>query len=180
VRQAQRDSRHGLLTTPHDALTVDPRPQRRSPFLLALSRQRPGSRRAAAAAGDHTGNLGPQRAARSFTRARTPRLPGKAIPASSSDQPSAPAAPPVPHPPRFRALALFRRRPHQRVEQPVVAGVRKPCMGPIGVKYRVATHLIISHFVTSADCIAARLLPCSAALSGQAPKPRTARRRRGA
>src|SRR6516225_9520526 len=70
------------------------------------------------------------------SRVPAPRLRGKAIRASSSDQPSAalrrsqipiaPAAPPVPHPPRFRALALFGRRPHQRVEEPVIAGVRKP------------------------------------------------------
>jgi hypothetical protein len=40
--------------------------------------------------------------------------------------------------------------------------------GPIGVKKEVALHL--SHFVTSLDCIAARLLSCSAALSGHSPE----------
>jgi hypothetical protein len=46
----------------------------------------------------------------------------------------------VPHPPRFRALALFGRRPHQRVEGLAIAGVRKPCMGPIGVKKKLAMY----------------------------------------
>jgi hypothetical protein len=32
----------------------------------------------------------------------------------------------VPHLPRFRALALFRRRPPQRVAGLVIAGIRKP------------------------------------------------------
>lgn len=36
------------------------------------------------------------------------------------------ALPPHYLPPRFRALALFERRPHARVEGPVIAGVRKP------------------------------------------------------
>jgi hypothetical protein len=74
----------------------------------------------------------------------------------------------LPHFTRFRALALFGRRPLQRVDSPRNAGDRKPCMGPIGVKKEVALHL--SHFVTSLDCIAARLLSCSAALSGHSPE----------
>jgi hypothetical protein len=37
-----------------------------------------------------------------------------------------PAAPLVPHFPRFCALALFGRRPHERVDGLVIAGVRKP------------------------------------------------------
>jgi hypothetical protein len=41
-------------------------------------------------------------------------------------------------------------------------------MGPIGVKKEIALHL--SHFVTSFDCITARLLSCSAALSGHSPE----------
>ena len=40
--------------------------------------------------------------------------------------PIAPAAPPLPHRPRFRALALFGRRPYQRVEGLVIAGAQKP------------------------------------------------------
>src|SRR6185503_15532501 len=39
--------------------------------------------------------------------------------------PIAPAAPPLHHCPRFRALALFGRRPPERVERFVIAGSRK-------------------------------------------------------
>jgi hypothetical protein len=42
----------------------------------------------------------------------------------------APAAPSVPYPPRFRALALFGRRPPERVVGIVGAGVRKPAQEP--------------------------------------------------
>jgi hypothetical protein len=44
--------------------------------------------------------------------------------------PKEPAAPLVPHFPRFRALALFGRRPLQRGEGLVIAGGRKPTQEP--------------------------------------------------
>src|SRR6266480_184445 len=50
--------------------------------------------------------------------------------------------------------------------------------GPSVSNKKNVTH--VSHFVTSADGLAAMVAPCSAALSSQAPKPRPARRRRGA
>ena len=40
--------------------------------------------------------------------------------------PIAPAAPPVHHRPRLRALALLERRPHQRVEGHVIPASEKP------------------------------------------------------
>jgi hypothetical protein len=40
--------------------------------------------------------------------------------------PIAPAAPPVHHRPRLRALALLGRRPHQRVEGHVIPASEKP------------------------------------------------------
>jgi hypothetical protein len=54
--------------------------------------------------------------------------------------PIAPAAPPLSHFLRFRALALFGRRPHQSRGSLANAGVRKPCMGPIGVKKKLAMY----------------------------------------
>ena len=104
----------------------NPRPQRRPSFLLALGRQCPRFRRSARSARSHTANLLAQRAIRLFTPARTPTLQGKAIGSAVSLQrprhsrrgqiPIAPAAPSVPHTPRFRALALFGRWPPQRVD----------------------------------------------------------------
>src|SRR6185369_12812989 len=53
-----------------------------------------------------------------------PLKPPQAIPRGQI--PIAPAAPPLHHCPRFRALALFGRRPPERVERFVIAGSRKP------------------------------------------------------
>jgi hypothetical protein len=39
-----------------------------------------------------------------------------------------------------------------------------------GYRCQEKTRHVLSHFVTSLDCIAARLLSCSAALSGQSPE----------
>ena len=113
-------------STPHDAVAIDPRPQRRPSFLLALGRQCPRFRGSARSARSHTANLLAQRAIRLFTPARTPTLQRKAIGSAASLQrprhsrrgriPIAPAAPSVPHTPRFRALALFGRWPPQRVD----------------------------------------------------------------
>jgi hypothetical protein len=99
-------------------------------LLLALTRQHPHARRAAAMPRNRTGNLGPQRARRSFTPTRTPTLRGKDGTSITSAQPSqalsrgqipiAPAAPPLRHFPRFRALALFGRRPHEHVVRPLM------------------------------------------------------------
>jgi len=111
---------------PHDAVAIDPRPQRRPSFLLALGRQCPRFRRSARSARSHTANLLAQRAIRLFTPTRTPTLQGKAIGSAASLQrprhsrrgriPIAPAASSVPHTPRFRALALFGRWLPQRVD----------------------------------------------------------------
>ena len=113
-------------STPHDAVAIDQRPQRRPSFLLALGRQRPRLCRSARSARSRTANLLAQRAIRLFTPPRTPTLQGKAIGSAASLQrprhpprgqiPIAPAAPSVPNTPRFRALALFRRRPPERVD----------------------------------------------------------------
>ena len=113
-------------STPHDAVAIDRGPQRRPSFLLALGRQRPRLCRSARSARNRTANLLAQRAIRLFTPARTPTLQGKAIGSAASLQrprhprrgqiPIAPAAPSVPITPRFRALALFGRRPPERVD----------------------------------------------------------------
>jgi hypothetical protein len=113
-------------STPHDAAAIDRGPQRRPSFLLALGRQRPRLCRSARSARNRTANLLAQRAIRLFTPARTPTLQGKAIGSAASPQrprhprrgqiPIAPAAPSVPNTPRFRALALFGRRPPERVD----------------------------------------------------------------
>ena len=113
-------------STPHDAVAIDRGPQRRPSFLLALGRQRPRLCRPARSARSRTANLLAQRAIRLFTPTRTPTLQGKAIGSAASPQrprhprrgqiPIAPAAPSVPNTPRFRALALFGRRPPERVD----------------------------------------------------------------
>jgi hypothetical protein len=64
---------------------------------------------------------------RSFSPARTPTPRAKDMGSTASRHslrarrpaqfPIEPAAPPVPHPPRFRALALFGRRPPERVDR---------------------------------------------------------------
>ena len=113
-------------STPHDAVAIDRGPQRRPSFLLALGRQRPRLCRSGRSARSRTANLLAQRAIRLFTPARTPTLQGKAIGSAASPQRPrhprrgqiaiAPAAPSVPNTPRFRALALFGRRPPERVD----------------------------------------------------------------
>ena len=72
-------------------------------------------------------NIVPLCAFRSFTPTRTPMLRGQEIGSTTSIQfpqalrrgqiPIAPAAPQLPHFPRFRALALFGRRPQERVDR---------------------------------------------------------------
>jgi hypothetical protein len=73
--------------------------------------------------------------------------------------PIAPAAPLVPHTPRFPALALFRRRPIERVDSPAIAGVRKPAqhrkfcklVETWGVSEKCARQALITLLV-QADC----------------------------
>src|SRR5258708_5523494 len=118
--------RQRSASTPHDAVAIDRGPQRRPSFLLALGRQRPHLCRSARSARNRTANLLAQPAIRLFAPARTPTLQGKAIGSAASLQrprhprrgqiPIAPAAPSVPNTPRFRALALFGRRPPERVD----------------------------------------------------------------
>jgi hypothetical protein len=113
-------------STPHDAVAIDRGPQRRPSFLLALGRQRPRLGRSARSARNRTANLLAQPAIRLFTPARTPTLQAKAIGSAPSlhrprhprrgQIPIAPAAPSVPNTPRFPALALFGRRPPERVD----------------------------------------------------------------
>ena len=50
----------------------------------------------------------------------------------------------------------------------LVAGVQKPCMGPIGVKERVAA--LLSHFVTSQDCICGMDSPLLGCAERSSPK----------
>jgi hypothetical protein len=123
-------------STPHDAVAIGQGRQRRPSFLPALGRQRTRLCRSARSASSRAANLPAQRVIRLFTPARTPTLQGKAIGSAASLQrpqhprrgqiPIAPAAPPVPNTPRFRALALFRRRPIERVDSLAIAVVRKP------------------------------------------------------
>jgi hypothetical protein len=95
-------------------------------FWPALARQRPRSRRSAELARDRAANPVKQRAIRQYIPARMPKLRAKTTVSTASDQlhqhsrrrqfPIAPAAPSVPRTPRFRALALFGRRPSERVD----------------------------------------------------------------
>ena len=81
-------------------------------------------------------NLLTHHALHSFAPTRLPLLGRKPIVTSAPLQPPqaiprgqipiAPAAPPLHHCPRFRALALFGHRPPERVERFVIAGSRKP------------------------------------------------------
>jgi hypothetical protein len=110
---------------------------------LLRGRQRSRSRCFAQFATGRSANLGAHRAARHLTPACPPMLCHKPIaeptplqppPVSPRGQiPIAPAAPPVHYRPRFRALALFERRPHERVEGLIIAGVRKPAQEPTSV-----------------------------------------------
>ena len=93
---------------------------------LALDRQRSHSRQAANFARPRTANVASQgRAARRSpyslgkTSAQTPSI--QTHQASRRDQiPIVLAESPLHHPPRFRALALFGRRPHQRVDSSII------------------------------------------------------------
>jgi hypothetical protein len=96
-------------------------------FWPALTRQHPRSRRSAELVRDRAANPGEQRSIHQHIPARIPKLRAKTTVSTASDQlhqhsrrrhfPIAPVAPPVPHTPRFRALALFGRRPPQRVDR---------------------------------------------------------------
>jgi hypothetical protein len=118
-----RPRRSGSI--PHDAVTDDP-PPKQHPFSPALDRQRPRLRRPVRLARNGSAILIKKPAVRSFSPAGTPTPWGKAIASTAwphslrarrrSKIPIELAAPPVPHPPRFRALALFGRRPHERVD----------------------------------------------------------------
>jgi len=111
-------------STPHDAVIADPAPHRSAPLSPALARQHTRLRRSARLARDRTADPVEQSAIRSFAPAPTPGIRAKAIRSPASAQlpqhsrrrqiPIAPAAPSAPHTPRFRALALFGRRPSQR------------------------------------------------------------------
>src|SRR3989454_12591818 len=113
-------------STPHDAVVADPAPHRSAPFWPALARQHTSLRRSARLPRDRTATPVEHRAIRSFAPARTPWIRAKAIRSPASAQlpqhsrrrqiPIAPAAPSAPHTPRFRALALFGRRPPERVD----------------------------------------------------------------
>ena len=93
------------------------------------------------------------------------RPPSRSAPASI---PIALAAQPVPDFPRLRALALFGRRTAERAEMSRYCRRPKTLYG--ACRCQEKTRHALSHFVTSLDCIAARLLSCSAALSGQSPE----------
>ncbi len=78
-----------------------------------------------------------------------------------------------------RTLKLWSRSEPAAVEiHSIFSSSETLVWGPSVSNKKNVTH--VSHFVTSADGLAAMVAPCSAALSRQAPKPRPARRRRGA
>ena len=101
---------------------IDTRPSAR----LAAG-QRPGLRQYTRLVRSRVANLLTHHALHSFAPTRLPLLCRKPIVTSAPLQPPhaiprgqipiAPAAPPLPHRPRFRALALFGRRPPERVER---------------------------------------------------------------
>src|SRR5271167_4296920 len=103
-------------------------------------RQRPRSCRSVRLARTRTANLVVHRPIHRFVPTPTTVLRAKAIASTAparppSDQrrgqfPIALAAPSVPYPPQFRALALFGRRPPERVVGIVGAGIRKPAQEP--------------------------------------------------
>jgi uncharacterized iron-regulated membrane protein len=104
---------------PHDAITVDPRLSSHQPLSQALDRQRPPSRQTANFVRPHTANVAATR--RRSANRRTHRQnhrpnhfnPNSLIQAPRPNPHSARGT--VTHPPpRFRALALFGRRPLQR------------------------------------------------------------------
>jgi hypothetical protein len=103
------------------------------------------------------------------------RLPSRAAPALNPDSARCLAGAQLPATSFFGGFRT--PAPVQAAPSPW-AGIRNPCMGPIGVKWRSGGGL--SHFVTSPDCICAWTALARLALSGQAPKPLAARRRRGA
>jgi hypothetical protein len=126
VVASPRTLRQQSGSTPHDAITVDPRLSSHQSVSLALDRQRPHSRQAANLARPRTANV----ASQAHASPSVGVLAGKTIAqpasikthqASRRDQiPIVLAAPPLHHSPRFRALALFGRRPHQRVDSPIM------------------------------------------------------------
>src|SRR6476619_7752 len=61
----------------------------------------------------------------------------------------APAAPPVPHFPRFRALALFGRRPPQRVDSIVMPASEN--LHITGLMHRSKSELLFDHLVCAAE-----------------------------
>jgi hypothetical protein len=93
--------------------------------MLDHCRQRARPCRSARLARSGTPHLVAHRAIHSYVPTRTTVLRAKAIASTAAARPPpdqrcgqisiAPAAPSVPYPPRFRALALFRRRPPERV-----------------------------------------------------------------
>jgi len=109
-------------STPHEGVTVEP-PRQNPLFPQAGGPQHPRLRRSNGLACRHATNLVAQPAFNSFASTRAPIPKCKAIAptiaatpprhARRGQIPIAPAAPSVLHPPRFRALALFRRRPQQ-------------------------------------------------------------------
>src|SRR5271154_6420357 len=99
-------------------------------------RQRPRSCRSVRLARTRTANLVVHRPIHGFVPTPTTILRAKAIASTAPARPPsdhrcgqfpiALAAPSVPYPPRFPALALFGRRPPERVVGIVGASVRKP------------------------------------------------------
>jgi hypothetical protein len=97
-----------------------------TPPLAPIARIRPSSPRQSTRATCRTGFRLPTRTY-VLTQNERPRRLAQTFPHRTPGQiPIEPAAPPAPHFPRFRALALFGRRPHQRVDGLVIAGIRKP------------------------------------------------------
>ena len=72
-----------------------------------------------------------------------------------------------PHHPRVRSLAAFGRRP-PRIWHGLHGRHPKPLYGAIGVKERVA--VLLSHFVTSPDCICGMEAPLPGCAERSSPK----------
>ena len=159
-------------STPHDAVTAGRTPLRHLSLPLARRRPRPRSHPSPRFALRHTANRLARPAAGAVTPPCSPLLYGKPSTATAPTQhrqaiprgsiPIAPAAPPLPHRPRFRALALFGRRPYQRVEGLVIAGVQKPA--------QEATYAV-QQKEASIRSPRRRGRAASRALPGQAPSP---------
>ena len=151
-------SRSGSI--PHDLVTADRQPPRHSLFRPPRRRQCSSSYRSARSARSRTTNA-TRGAVRSFTVVRSSDLRANTIAASAPIQtthasrrgqiPIACTAPPAHHRSRFRALALFGRRPIERVTAIAFTGIQKPAQS---TKHKTGHSVDIANPVALSDrCI---------------------------